>query len=1116
MTDFKKEGKIPSPSEFMRARRPHLFSDSRTQQQSILPQPIFEYYLETITNRKQEVDFEYFCRKLTEKEICPNLLPQTGPTGGGDSKVDSETYPVSDEIAMCWYESINTGANKERWAFAYSAKKKWEPKLREDIKKITETKREYTKAFFISNQYIPDKKRSAIEDELRKVYGIDIRILDRNWILDKVYTNNRIELAIETLKIQGYEVNTKKITGQRDYGRENELSLLDKQIEDVERYKGVQYQLAEDCLESAFLARGLERTRTEVEGRFIRALKIAEKAGYVQQQMRILYHLAWTEYWWYEDYLEFNRLYDQVEQFAISLNSAHELELLHNLLMILATSVRNGKLMSSVANLNERERKLRTGLSRLMADKTRPNNALQAETTLLFMDLNGSLFANKSPDKVFVKLKHTIQRSINSLDYPLEQVFNLIDELGEYFPDNEKYDKLYDSIIELCKIRSSEGETGKLLLKNGLRKLKNKPYEAIKLLGKALQLLAQEGYHSSWIVSLAGSAIAYENIGLLWAARANMIVAANQALTEFWKDGKITIKALRTVQRLVWLEIQLGRIFPALEYIRLESILANQLLREEVAKQKYEQERLSQEVALSILFLQLDVWELKHLDFLPDILDSLGLFLARTALLYALGYEDQLRKDGSIPADETPETAFQFFESMLKQPVGGDLPGKIDLGYRSSVNLETYVFGCNVIVKTENTTSSIFLSETILSSLESFLATGLEREVGIMPYLSELKVFIKTSNQLKEIPTYEFAEDECGLKLTIEHEDKWPFIHESKREGFKTWLLELLFQITFKIAMVTDKKLFTKKKILAEMVGRSIYHSGFSVAIENILGQNPKLSLTDWEKEEVQHKYPLRRDIEWYPKAALNMEELKLDEDQNIKIGEGDPPKELLFGLENLKHKDIFSSSIINRDLWDQAGWTMVGYMYTLSKPQEVITELPPPVLLLGFTNVEPAILQFKQWIKKFGKIDKDENIRIAIIKGINKSYPLNYRVTVSNNIKLHPGRYSFTSVRIHEMTPRSSEHRDIFFQQYKQVGRYLLTPAFSVLENGQVKEMTPYFEYAIGKKELHFREAWQIGEHDPDAIVFKRNDKPIIPSGEKNVPAINAIERARKKKHVK
>jgi hypothetical protein len=88
----------------MRARHPDLFSDTKTIEYAYLDRAMLDHHLDTLTSRKQELVFERFARKLAEKEICPNLVPQTGPTGGGDSKVDTETYPVSEEIAARWYE----------------------------------------------------------------------------------------------------------------------------------------------------------------------------------------------------------------------------------------------------------------------------------------------------------------------------------------------------------------------------------------------------------------------------------------------------------------------------------------------------------------------------------------------------------------------------------------------------------------------------------------------------------------------------------------------------------------------------------------------------------------------------------------------------------------------------------------------------------------------------------------------------------------------------------------------------------------------------------------------------------------------------------------------------
>ncbi len=73
---------------------------------------LLEYKLETLTSRSEEKQFEHFARKLAERLICPNLIPQTGPTGGGDSKVDTETYPVDEAISERWYEG-NTAARQE-------------------------------------------------------------------------------------------------------------------------------------------------------------------------------------------------------------------------------------------------------------------------------------------------------------------------------------------------------------------------------------------------------------------------------------------------------------------------------------------------------------------------------------------------------------------------------------------------------------------------------------------------------------------------------------------------------------------------------------------------------------------------------------------------------------------------------------------------------------------------------------------------------------------------------------------------------------------------------------------------------------------------------------------
>ena len=147
--------KIPTPvnpAEFYRMIRPEYFSDSEIVSDVELPKELLAFELEKITTNQKQDDFETLCRRLAEKLISPNLIPQVGPTGGGDGKTDSETYPVSSSITERWFIPENGWNNNEKWAFAFSAKKDWRAKLKKDVDSILSTKRDYTKIYFITNQ----------------------------------------------------------------------------------------------------------------------------------------------------------------------------------------------------------------------------------------------------------------------------------------------------------------------------------------------------------------------------------------------------------------------------------------------------------------------------------------------------------------------------------------------------------------------------------------------------------------------------------------------------------------------------------------------------------------------------------------------------------------------------------------------------------------------------------------------------------------------------------------------------------------------------------------------------------------------------------------------------
>ena len=314
MTKGEQEQKV-SPSEFMRQLRPELYSDTSDRTTYLLDGTTLEYCLDTITARNQTHDFEIFCRKLCERTICPNLKPATGPEGGGDSKADTETIPVADEIATLTYVG-EPNSGKERWAFAFSAKKTWAEKARNDVAGIVETQRGYQKVYCITAQFARAKDRARVEDELTKKYGLTVTILDRSWIVEQVVGGDRRDLAFNYLGV-GQEIADARRLGPTDYSRSRQLENIEKLVANPDAFSGMEMQRVTEALVAAKLSRNLERPRTETDGRFARAVRLAERDGTFRQKLEANYEGIWTAFWWFDDVAHLNAGYDAFEKLVI-------------------------------------------------------------------------------------------------------------------------------------------------------------------------------------------------------------------------------------------------------------------------------------------------------------------------------------------------------------------------------------------------------------------------------------------------------------------------------------------------------------------------------------------------------------------------------------------------------------------------------------------------------------------------------------------------------------------------------------------------------------------------------------------------------------------------------
>ena len=425
---------IPSPSSYMRQRRPEQFLDAPVPARPTLDRTVFEYHLDTLTSRGEEKKFEYFARKLAERRICPNLIPQTGPTGGGDSKVDTETYPVHEDIAERWYEGPSTAA-QERWAFAVSAKQKWQPKVRSDIKSIASTNRGYSRACFITNQFVPDKKRAETEDKLSEEFGIPLRILDRSWIMESVFEHDCTDIAIQTFSLQP-EKTSSPTYGPSDQQKQDNLDAYERDIADSERYRGVEFQLVEDCLSAAIISRELQKPRYETDGRFQRALSLAQKYGTERQAFHVIYQQAWTANFWYDDFDTLLALYNQVETFALSSKNTEDVERCLNLWQCFFSAVIKGERSGEDIKLSQKASRLDHHLSEIAADTSRPNNAANAhgQRLLLLIEMN---FGNTDRQReLLTEIGTLISTSQHLGDFSFDRSVDILEvlegPLGEY------------------------------------------------------------------------------------------------------------------------------------------------------------------------------------------------------------------------------------------------------------------------------------------------------------------------------------------------------------------------------------------------------------------------------------------------------------------------------------------------------------------------------------------------------------------------------------------------------------------------------------------------------------------------------------------------------------
>lgn len=827
------------PSEYMRAKRPSLFSDTVLTTEPILEKSRLEFQLETLTSRRQEQVFEDFCRRSASLEICPNLKPQTGPTGGGDSKVDASTYPVAPELALrCYWGSPNT-PSEEAWAFAFSCKKKWSGKIREDVKKIAGLERKFTKVYFITSRPARDKDRARIEDELRKEYGFEVHILDRTWIVNTVIEHKHEELAIEILDIRDAQ-RQKPQPGPKDTERQQQLDALLKSLRQPELYYGNDYAIAQDYLTAAKLARGLEKSRHEVDGLFAQARRIAEKNGHKGQIIRCGYNHAWTSLWWFDDHLALEKIYSEIEGYLEDTDNAEDGELFSNLWMLLRGGLGRGKLTAEQAKVEERARAIRNELQRLSEEKDRPSNSLHAETLLHLFDLFQDIGNYEKINQAFDGLKNCLRRSAGLGSYPVMQFINTFKEMGEFFGNLPRYDSLFSETCSIAEERVGETEVGELFYERGVQLLRNNRFkEAIVYLSKARIKLYKEETLDKCMMASLGCAIAYYHLGFYWAARMEALLASNIILRNVDSIHDSPFKSIMATKLMVLLELHLGRITSFMAWFEISQILVNVLKSQQYEIEEFENELRERDILLGCFFLNANPDEIKKLSGLEYGLERVNLRMARLAFLYALG-ETEILTEEIIPQFEPNKKKMEeFFQTWKKQPAAQQIPSNFLNETKPFLTFNTSIMQVNYEVEVRNDLSTILFAENLLGVIESAFSVANWANLAFIVY--EVPILIDIDDSGANPPSFDLdtpPDSDEGYRL-IWRPDllEWLSLKESKEtliDFLKQFILKLLVDTT--IDPSEDLKEELSRLLEVDTLGRALGISPTSILVNNLLG----------------------------------------------------------------------------------------------------------------------------------------------------------------------------------------------------------------------------------------------------------------------------------------
>lgn len=1040
-----------NPYQYYRDRHPEQFSDSK--RECCLTKEVFEFQLSKLSADMKQDEFENFTRQLVCRLITPNLIPQTGPVGGGDGKTDIETHTVSDDISVHWYVPGGGCRDGEKWALAVSCKSNWKEKVKHDVKSIIEAGRGFTKILFFTNQLVRSKEKADLYENFRTLYDIEVEIYDQKWYVQSVFDNKCEDVVVSALNLSA-SLSPRIIEGPNDRNRKELIKKIEDNLLAEGNEFGLDSKYVEDLIESAKLSRYIEDAPYVIRGKFERALSEAKAHGLAQQEYEIIYQMGWTEFYWFQSpdgmYARYSTLKDMVAEEV----NVPRLEKLYNLFNLISGASAQGLFMNPVDIRREREF-LDLLYKRISQSDSTRFSALFLKICLLESEMIYDGLEEQELNKRLLEYQGAMLEANNCLDIHLSSHADVFAMLGEVFADNCTYDDVLDTISSIIAKRESDVTAANILYKRGSQNIDGGNFKsAIRHLGQCAVLYQKEECLGELVKTNCFLAISSSELDLINCERAYYVKAAALMIHKISTIGVVDHMLLTVLLQLSFLEVRAGQLTNLFNWLNIVDVLARSC--RDFLDEEFMMKRTQLDTALAAKFLCSDVTQIGY-DMLPDILKRQELDLSSDVLLYMLGYAENMNSSSLCELyglDNWPEklvasVSDDFFIYPLQVGV-------------EELQIQSIIKGCTITICHPSNSAAKVAAETILAFMESIFSTNETGDILITTPYVNIKLSIDNFSESNITPgiystEYNMSLRECDLN----------------RDGLWAFLLKFfsIFLARNPIGKSIESYLEYKQS-KEKFIERLSLLSGYKTDIDNIVGIDVKASIYAW-RDSKDLIYDCRKDVPTFSKA----------------------PK--YRGEQNQCEID----SLIDMHLWDLAVWRGIGFVYDKHDAAMYVC--------ICFENIEQGSHIIDQW--KHMQKDSSFPLRISFIEGISRENPAWYRVLITSDPVVYEyddakPRYHKIISRIHTMTPSKSTNLDNFKTYCKTGGKIKL--CVMQIQNKQMNLDEQRLQSSIVFSNFVFKNAWEIGENEIDSAGVLSTDNPIIPTEHKDDAPVLRINR--------